>query len=286
MKRVLMLVLIVAQAVALPLQGEETSLLQESAGLFPQADDDSTVESEVNAAIEGDVNLDNMGQDMGESMHEKASTWEKKAMADISAMSRNGMKKVHVATNDPLTAQFEADAEKAKMAVATPKQQKVSRESEIEREADEALKDPKKARELEAMATKAELDLQTTMPDAMSFIQEGSNDDEDDENFTDDEDDVPGLSLMSGSDEDVEKAIMGQISQQVNTRLGSIPVDTGSSEDFKQFTEDKEEAAQFVDTEKNEQKQAAAKKQIAKAMKEAQQALSTSQASVEETKAK
>lgn len=110
-------------------------------------------------------------------------------------MSRDALKRVHVAENDPvinkvqrlvvhcglmwMCPQFQQDAQVAKMTIATPQQRKVSTETDLEREADEALKDPKKAKELEEESVQAEMDL--TGP--MSFLEE-----DEDVDFTDDED--------------------------------------------------------------------------------------------------
>jgi len=269
----LLLALVIAQAVSFPLQGEEISLLQEvPAGLMPDSADETTVEAEVNAAISHDVNLDSMGQDVGESMDEHASSWEKKAAADINAMSRDALKRVHVPENDAVVDKFQQDVQAAKMAIATPKQREVSTETDLEREADEELKDPKKAKELLEESAQAEMDL----AGPMSFLQE---DEDDDADFTDDEDDVDGLALMGGSDADVEKAIMGQITNKVNTQLGGMPVNSGTTEDLEKFAKDKAEAAQFVST-NDPAKQAKIKTQmkIKEELKQAQAALTTSQA--------
>jgi len=246
--------------------------------LIPDSDDESTVEAEVNAAISHDVNLDSMGQDVGESMDEHASSWEKKAAADINVMSRDALKRVHVAENDPVVDKFQQDIQAAKMAIATPKQRKVSTETDLEREADEALKDPKKAKELEEESAQAEMDL----AGPMSFLEE-----DEDVDFTDDEDDVDGLALMGGSDADVEKAIMGQITNKVNTQLGSMPVNTGTTEDLAKFTQDKAEAAQFISShDPAAQAKVEAQMKIKEELKQAQAALSTSQAEEEGDEAK
>merc|ERR1719421_664895 len=144
---------------ALPLQGEETGLLQEKVGgLFSNDDDQHTVEAEVNEAIQHDVNMDSLN-DIGESMQlgAGATDWEKKAAADINAMSRSGIAKAQLGEDDTLTAKFQKDIKEAQARLATPKK-KVSMESEIEQEADKALKDPTKAKALRAEAEKAELD--------------------------------------------------------------------------------------------------------------------------------
>ena len=85
-------------------EGEETQLIQESSGMFPSGDDESTVSAEINEvlcsvafmpessssqAIQHDVNMDavnDMGNDMGlgESLKSGATSWEKKAAAAVS----------------------------------------------------------------------------------------------------------------------------------------------------------------------------------------------------------
>merc|ERR1711968_301650 len=261
----------ITAVVSLPLQGEETGLLQEKVGgLFSNDDDQHTVEAEVNEAIQHDVNMDSLN-DIGESMQlgAGATDWEKKAAADINAMSRSGIAKAQLGEDDTLTAKFQKDIKEAQARLATPKK-KVSMESEIEQEADEALKDPTKAKALKAEAEKAELDLETNTAGlgVASFIQESTN--------TDDDDDEEQFQLMGGSDEDVSKAINDAISQKVNLQLGPIPVNTGDDDVMKQFEEDKVEAQKFLDQRAKAEKDKA-NAQIQKQLKEAQAALTQSQ---------
>merc|ERR1719267_439988 len=104
-----LVIVTVTQVAALPLQ-EETSLLQEQAGLFPGSDDDTTVEAEVNEAIQHEMNVQDMG-DIGESegVGKDASAWEKRAAAEINAMSKGAISKIHAQEDDKLTSKFQAD---------------------------------------------------------------------------------------------------------------------------------------------------------------------------------
>merc|ERR1711998_429644 len=220
--------------------------------------------------------------DVGESLqlNAGATDWEKKAAADINAMSRTEISKVELGEDDTLTSKFEEDVKEAKAHLAAPKKQ-VSTESEIEKEADRALKDPKQAKELKAEAEKAELDLETNTADivsASSFIQEDTNTDDDDEDDLGD-DDEEQFQLLGGSDDDVTKAITAAITQKVNLQLGSIPVNTGDSDAMQKFEEDRVEAQKFLDT-KPESKQKASR-EIEKQLKAAQEALQQSQESTE-----
>jgi len=270
----------ITAVVSLPLQGEETGLLQEKVGgLFSNDDDQHTVEAEVNEAIQHDVNMDSLN-DIGESMQlgAGATDWEKKAAADINAMSRTGIAKAQLGEDDTLTAKFQKDIKEAQARLATPKK-KVSMESEIEQEADKALKDPTKAKALRAEAEKAELDLETNTAGlgVASFIQESTNTDDDEDDDLGEDDDDEQFQLMGGSDEDVSKAINDAISQKVNLQLGSIPVNTGDDDVMKQFEEDKVEAQKFLD-QKAKAKKDKANAEIQKQLKEAQAALTQSQA--------
>jgi len=274
--------LAVSLVAALPIQGEETNLLQETSGLFPKTDDEATVTAEVNQAIQQDVNLDGLN-DIGESLSLKtgASSWEKKAAADINAMSRDGLKNIKT-EQDNLTSKFQEDIAEAKRRLAGP-QKKVETESEIEKEADKALKDPQNAQKLKEEAEKAELDMESGVAIPMNFLQEdihtddeadiGDSDDIGDDNGFPDEDSQ--FALMGGSPEDVEKAINAQITQKVNLQLGSIPVDSEDGASLKQFEEDKAEAQKFVESKPEDKEKASA--DIQKQLAAAQAALKESQ---------
>jgi len=269
--------LALSAVLSLPIQGEETSLLQESTGLFHDDDDESTVTAEVTEAIQHDVNMDNL-DDIGESLHLSAGAtdWEKKATADINAMSRDAIGKINLGEDDKLTSKFEDDVKEAKARLAGPKKQ-VSSESEIEKEADEALKDPAKAKELKAEAEKAELDLESGAAGVSSFIQEDTNSNDDDDDDLGDDDDDERLALLGGSDEDVSNAINAAITQKVNLQLGSIPTDVGDSDTLNKFEEDKVEAQKFLASKPENKEKASA--EIQKQLKAAQEALTQSQES-------
>lgn len=269
----------ITAVVSLPLQGEETGLLQEKVGgLFSNDADQHTVEAEVNEAIQHDVNMNSLN-DIGESMQlgADATDWEKKATADITAMSRTGIAKAQLGEDDTLTAKFQKDVKEAQARSAAPKK-KVSMESEIEQEADKALKDPTKAKALRAEAEKAELDLETNTAGfgVASFIQESTNTDDDEDDDLGEDDDDEQFQLLGGSDEDVSKAINDAISQKVNLQLGSIPVNTGDGDAMKHFEEDKVEAQKFLD-QKAKAKKDKVTAEIQEQLKEAQDALTQSQ---------
>merc|ERR1711939_526743 len=147
-----------------------------------------------------------------------------------------------------LTSKFQSDIAEAKRQMAGP-QKKADTESEIEKEADEALKDPERAQKLKQDAEKAELDIESGGAIPMSFLQEESDTDDaadigEDDEFGDDED---SFALMGGSTADVEKAINAQISQKVNLQLGSIPdVSAQDGDALNRFEQDKQEAAKFL----------------------------------------
>jgi len=250
-------------AFALPLQGETTGLLQETAGLFPKTDDAATLTSEVDEQIQQQVNMADVGEspDVGNN----ANYWEKKAAADINSMSKSEIASVHSTyQDDHLTQQFDEDTKEAAAAMAKPKKQKDTK-FEIEKEAETALKDPAKAKALEADAQKAEIDLESTFPSPVAFLQE---------DFADmDSDDEAGLQLMDGSDDDVAKAINARISQQVNQQLGSVAdANEQSGQQLKQFEEDKMEASKFLAAKRLRQKN-----KIQQQLAEAQKAMAAAQ---------
>jgi len=110
-----------------------------------------------------------------------------------------------------------------------------------------------------------------------SFIQESTNTDDDEDDDLGEDDDDEQFQLLGGSDEDVSKAINDAISQKVNLQLGSIPVNTGDNDVMKQFEEDKVEAQKFLD-QKAKAKKDKANAEIQEQLKEAQAALTQSQA--------
>lgn len=285
--------LAVSMVLSFPLQGEETQLIQESSGMFPSGDDESTVSAEINEAIQHDVNMDavnDMGNDMGlgESLKSGATSWEKKAAAAINAMSRTELAKVQPVQDDALTAKFDMDIKQAKVAMAGP-EKKVTTESKIEQEADEALKDPKSADKLRKEAAQAEMDMASGIGiiTPTAFIQEGASKDTDtedigesDDDFEgDDEDEDDGMALMGGSDADVAKAINAQISQSVNSQLGSIPSVAEDGAALQKFEEDKMDAAKFLEEKsKAKQDKKDANEEIKKKLAEAMASLTKSQA--------
>lgn len=268
---------LVAQVVALPIQGEETSLLQEQAGLFPASDDEATVESEVNEAIQHQMNQQSMG-DIGEDDGSKdsASKWEKRAAAEINAMSKGAIGKIHADEDDTLSQKFQDDIDQAKKMMASPKK-KAATESEIEKEADSALKDPANAKQLQEDAEKAELDMQPGVA-PVEFIQEREDSDDLGE-ADDDADEVDDqFQLMGGSTDDIEKAINARIGQQVSQQLGSSGEDYVDGNALQKFEKDKTQAQNFLSA---KVKQSAADK-IKAQLAEAQKAMEESQASMEE----
>merc|ERR1711988_1249545 len=177
-----------------------------------------------------------------------------------------------------------ADIDQAKKMMAGPKK-KAETESEIEKEADSALKDPANAKQLQEEAEKAELDMQpgVAVPTPLEFIQESEQGDDDtnlgeaDDDAEDDEDD-DGFQLMGGSSDDVAKAINARIAQSVSQQLGSSSTDYVDGNALQQFEKDKTEAQKFLST---RAKQSAAYK-IKEQLAEAQKAMEQSQASMEE----
>lgn len=255
--------------------------LEERTGLFPSNDDESTVTAEVDAAIQRDVNLAGLHEDIGESMNlgKDASAWEKQTAADINAMSRGAISKIHAdEDSDALTQKFAADVKEAKARLAKPKKT-ASKESQIEHQADEALKDPQVAAQLKKDAEKAEVDLESALPSApLEFFQEDSGSDELGEDDEDEDGAGAGMQLMSGSQADVEKAINAQITEQVNQQIGSIPTNTGDADSMKKFEQDKIQAEKFLDARKMKRQKAASdqiKAQLLAAQKELTQAQAT-----------
>ena len=98
--------------------------------------------------------------------------------------------------------QFKADVANAKNAIKSP-MKRAADKTEVEKEADAALADPKAAAELKAEGEKAELAMQESLPGAMSLLQEAPEDNADEDLGESDEE----FSLMSGSDDDVAKQI-------------------------------------------------------------------------------
>merc|ERR1712054_125008 len=128
-------------------------LIQTAANLFPESDDEKTVESEVDAAIQHDVNLD----DIGETSHvsDSGSEWAKKAQQQIAAMSQSEINKIKSAeSDDKITAKLEADVKEAKANMQAPNAKK-EKQLEIDEEATAALKDPRNAKALQDAATEA-----------------------------------------------------------------------------------------------------------------------------------
>ena len=79
---------------------------------------------------------------------------------------------------------FDMDIKQAKVAMAGP-EKKVTTESKIEQEADEALKDPKSADKLRKEAAQAEMDMASGIGiiTPTAFIQEGASKDTDTEDI-------------------------------------------------------------------------------------------------------
>jgi len=275
--RLLLVLALVAAATSLvaslPLEGEPSSLLQVSTGLFPQGDDQATVTAEVNEAIQHDVNMDDIGE--APEIGDHATDWEKKAAADINAMSRGAIAEVNAKVDDPITDKFQRDADEAKKIIAGPKK-KATTESEIEREADEALKDPSNAKKLKQDAEKAEVDLESGfIPTPVEFIDEGSDQDDD----LGEDDDDSQFALLGGSEADVAKAITAQITQKVNLQLGNMPDSSEDTAALQTFEEDKAEAEKFLAM---KQKKRDANKKIMEEMAAAQKELNQSKESTQE----
>lgn len=221
-------------------------LVQTAADLFPESDDEKTVESEVDAAIQHDVNLD----DIGETSHvsDGGSEWAKEAKQQIAAMSQSEINKVKSAeSDDKITAKLEADVKEAKANMQAPNAKK-EKQLEIDKEATAALKDPKNAKALQDAATEAELEMQSGA-EPVSLIDEHSpNENEDIGEDDDDEFGTAGLNLMGGSDADVMKQINAQIGAKVSNEIGNIPTNTMDTPTLKKLQEDKAQAEQFLDT--------------------------------------
>jgi len=200
------------QCVALPLFGDDAVMLQESGGgLLPKADDAATVEAEVNQAIQQDVNM-GTAEKLGEApkLGARASTWEKRAMAQINAMSASEIDKSRTAAPDKLSAKFAADVKQASKVLHQPVAKK-TKKSMIRDEVAKALASPKQAQKLKQAARQAELDF-ANIPVALVQEQEEPNIGEDAEDDS--------LHLMDGSDSDVMKAINQQIGTMANDKLG------------------------------------------------------------------
>merc|ERR1719502_176304 len=151
------------------------------------------------------------------------------------------------------------------------------KESQIEHQADEALKDPHVAAQLKKNAEKAEVALESALPSApLEFFQEDSG--SDDLGEDDEDEDGAGMQLMSGSEADVEKAINAQITEQVNQQIGSIPTNTGDADSMKTFEQDKIQAEKFLEGQQKKHDKAASDKikaQLLAAQKELTQAQAT-----------
>jgi len=266
---------LVAQAVALPLEGGEAEL---PTTMFNAGDDEATLTQEVNAAIGRVQTGMSAGAEtnLGESaaVNEAGTTdWGKKAQAEIDAMSKSELSEIAPSDNDDeLTQQFKMDIQNAQRASHKKVSMKPS-ETAVEQAAAAALKDPKAAASLRAEAEKAELDVSTFIPSATALLQEEPEDDAD-------LGESAGVGLMSGSDSDVAKMINEQITAQVNNQLGAIPGDVGSTDMLTQFEQDKAQASEFLEAKDKAKKKAASDKAAAavKAMlAEAQQHMKSSQ---------
>merc|ERR1711998_199729 len=243
--------LFVAYGLALPLEGETTSLLDAANGMLPQSDDESTVEAEVSEAIQHDVDM-NVGESRA---HEaKGNAWERKAVEAIDQMSSKEISQTNTASDDKLTAKLEADVKQAKAALAGP-QKKKEEKLEVDKEAAQAMKDPKQAKKLRAAATQAELEMQaTSLP--VTLIDESSQGDD----LGEDDFGADNLRLMDGSDSDIMKAIEQQIGSEVSKQIGKVPANTMDTATLKQLQQDKTNAEKFLDQKQKEDKAAAAAK--------------------------
>jgi hypothetical protein len=243
--------LFVAYGLALPLEGETTSLLDIANGMLPQSDDESTVEAEVSEAIQHDVDM-NVGESRA---HEaKGNAWERKTVEAIDQMSSKEISQTNTASDDKLTAKLEADVKQAKAALAGP-QKKKEEKLEVDKEAAQAMKDPKQAKKLRAAATQAELEMQaTSLP--VTLIDESSQGDD----LGEDDFGADNLRLMDGSDSDIMKAIEQQIGSEVSKQIGKVPANTMDTATLKQLEQDKTNAEKFLDQKQKEDKAAAAAK--------------------------
>merc|ERR1719238_2133789 len=283
--RCLVLVLLVAQAAALPLAGDEADA---PIGMFSSDDDEATLTAELDKAI-GRVQMGMSANDLGDSASVEdsagATDWGKKAANEIENMSKSEMAEIGsvagISGDDKLLSQFKKDVEDAKARQGKPAKLK-AKKSEIEMAADKALADPAEHKALRAAGEKAELDYNTMIPSAMSLLQEGPEDGADDLGESE-------FALMGGSDNDVAKAINDQINGQVSNQLGQIPTDTGNVDVLQKFEQDQQQASEFVkaqgadlgesDDQTKTAKQAKAEK-AKKAMQEAEAAMKASAAAM------
>jgi len=269
----LVVAVLAAQCAAMPLSGENGVLLQENGGLLPKTDDVATVEAEVDQAIRHDVNMDNMAK-LGEApkLDKDASSWEKKAMSQINAMSASEIAKSQSAAPDKLSAKFAADVKHAAKVMHAPGAKK-TKKTMIGEEVHQALSNPKDAKKLKKVAEQAELDFNSA---PVAFLQEQREPDD----IGEDEIEDDHLHLLSGSAADVMKSINEQIGNMVNTKLGAMPADTSGAVNLDKFEKDRQGAAEFLSTKPVDKYLAKknAKKKIEAELKAAQQDLGESQA--------
>lgn len=246
--RALLCALLVCQALALPLAGDE--LGEPQTMMFDAGDDEATLTAELNKAI-GHVQMGMDPKDLGDSADVEddatSTDWGKKAANEIDNMSKSEMAEIGNAAgltgNDKLIAQFKSDVQAAKARAAKPAKMK-AKKSDIEMAADKALLDPAERKKLKAEGEKAEMDYSTMIPSAMSLLQEDPSDD-----FSEDLGEG-GMALMSGDDTDVAKAINDQINGQVSNQLGKIPTESGDVNVLEQFEQDQQQASEFLMTKK------------------------------------
>ena len=175
--------------------------------------------------------------------------------------------------------QFKADVQNAKNAVKVPAARKAEKTA-VEKKATSAMHDAKSEARLKAEGERAEVAMQEPLPSAVSFIQEGPEDDADQDLGESDEED---FSLMSGSDDDVAKQINDQITSQVSNQLGSIDTEAGDENVLKTFEQDKAQASVFLESKAaEEKKKAAATAAAMKALAEAREAMAKATMSAEE----
>jgi len=244
--------LFVAYGLALPLEGETTSLLDAANGMLPRSDDESTVEAEVSEAIQHDVDM-NVGESRA---HEaKGNAWERKTVEAINQMSSHEISQTRTASDDKLTAKLEADVKQAKAALAGP-QKRREEKLEVDKEAAQAMKDPKQAKKLRATATQAELEMQaTSLP--VTLIDESSKGDD----LGEDDFGADNLRLMDGSDSVIMKAIEQQIGSEMSKQIGKVPqANTVDTATLKKLEQDKTNAEIFLEQKQKDAKAAAAAK--------------------------
>merc|ERR1719174_1728150 len=122
--RCLVLVLLVAQAAALPLAGDEADA---PIGMFSSDDDEATLTAELNKAI-GRVQMGMSANDLGDSASVEdsagATDWGKKAANEIENMSKSEMAEIGsvagISGDDKLLSQFKKDVEDAKARQGKP----------------------------------------------------------------------------------------------------------------------------------------------------------------------